>query len=150
MKPVGADMDPSDLPAIPVQVSGPDPSKDVRKVISASGKEFDVPTIVTSGFDLDQLMCTICTKTFKNDKTLMSHMLHHFGVTPKMASCPICGLTLQKKSYARHLRLHGNVVPEVCPYCNKEFREKRSLDKHIKAIHQAERPFACPIGKRNF
>ena len=145
VKPVGADMDPSDLPAIPVQVSGPDPSKDVRKVISPAGKEFDVPNIVTSGFDLDQLMCTICTKTFKNDKTLMSHMLHHFGVTPKMASCPICGLTLQKKSYARHLRLHGNVVPEVCPYCNKEFREKRSLDKHIKAIHQAERPFACPI-----
>ena len=145
VKPVGADVDPTDLPAIPVTMSGPDPSKDVRKEISPMGKEFDVPTIVSGGYDLDQLMCTICTKTFKNDKTLMSHMLHHFGVTPKMASCPICGLTLQKKSYARHLRLHGNVVPEVCPYCNKEFREKRSLDKHIKAIHNAERPFACTM-----
>ena len=145
VKPVGADVDPTDLPAIPVMMSGPDPSKDVRKEISPLGKEFDVPTIVSGGYDLDQLMCTICTKTFKNDKTLMSHMLHHFGVTPKMASCPICGLTLQKKSYARHLRLHGNVVPEVCPYCNKEFREKRSLDKHIKAIHNAERPFACTM-----
>ena len=146
VKPMGVDMDPFDLPAVPVQPPpGPDPSKETRKVISASGKEFDVPTIVTSGYDLDKLMCTFCTKPFKNDKTLMSHMLHHFGVTPKMASCPICGLTLQKKSYARHLRLHGNVVPEICPYCNKEFREKRSLDKHIKAIHHAERPFACPI-----
>ena len=85
-----------------------------------TGKEFDVPTIVTSGYDLDKLLCTFCNKVFKNDKTLMSHMLHHFGVTPKMASCPICGLTLQKKSYARHLRLHGNVVPEVCQYCQKE------------------------------
>ena len=37
------------------------------------------------------------------------------------------------------------MVPEICPYCNKEFREKRSLDKHIKAIHHAERPFACPV-----
>ena len=146
VKPVGVDMDPLELPAVPVQPPpGPDPAKETRKVISASGKEFDVPTIVTSGYDLDKLMCTFCTKVFKNDKTLMSHMLHHFGVTPKMASCPICGLTLQKKSYARHLRLHGNVVPEICPYCNKEFREKRSLDKHIKAIHHAERPFACPI-----
>ena len=150
VQPVGEDISTSDLPAIPVNTAtGPDPSKDVRKVISPMGKEFDVPIIVTSGYDLDQLMCTICTKTFKNDKTLMSHMLHHFGVTPKMASCPICGLTLQKKSYARHLRLHGNVVPEVCPYCNKEFREKRSLDKHIKAIHNAERPFACTMADCN-
>ena len=150
VKPMGVDMDPLDLPAVPVQPPpGPDPAKETRKVISASGKEFDVPTIVTSGYDLDKLMCTFCTKPFKNDKTLMSHMLHHFGVTPKMASCPICGLTLQKKSYARHLRLHGNVVPEICPYCNKEFREKRSLDKHIKAIHHAERPFACPIADCN-
>jgi len=146
VKPIGVDMEPSELPAIPVAPpTGPDPSKDTMKVISASGKEFDVPTIVTSGYDLDKLLCTFCNKVFKNDKTLMSHMLHHFGVTPKMASCPICGLTLQKKSYARHLRLHGNVVPEVCQYCQKEFREKRSMDKHIKAIHQAERPYICPI-----
>ena len=145
VKPVGPDINPSELPAIPVHQTGPDPSKDTRKVISPSGKEFDVPSLVISGYDLDKLMCTFCNKSFKNDKTLMSHMLHHFGVTPKMASCPICGLTLQKKSYARHMRLHGNVVPEICPYCNKEFREKRSLDKHIRAIHQAERPYACPI-----
>ena len=146
VKPIGVDMEPSEMPAIPVAPQpGPDPSKETRKVISVTGKEFDVPTIVTSGYDLDKLLCTFCNKVFKNDKTLMSHMLHHFGVTPKMASCPICGLTLQKKSYARHLRLHGNVVPEVCPYCQKEFREKRSMDKHIKAIHQAERPYICPI-----
>ena len=170
VKPIGVDMDTSgknfciqirdircgrvcfmtfflaEMPAIPVAPQpGPDPAKETRKVMSASGKEFDVPTIVTSGYDLDKLLCTFCNKVFKNDKTLMSHMLHHFGVTPKMASCPICGLTLQKKSYARHLRLHGNVVPEICPYCQKEFREKRSMDKHIKAIHQAERPYICPI-----
>ena len=52
-----------------------------------------------------------------------------------MATCPICGLSLQKKSFARHVRLHGDVKPEVCPYCKKEFREERSLDKHIRAIH---------------
>ncbi len=95
-------------------------------------------------------MCTYCDKNFKNDKTLMGHMLGHFGVTPKMASCPICGLTLQKKSYARHLRLHGTVVPEKCPYCQKEFREKRSLEKHIKAIHQAERPYPCDFCPETF
>ena len=60
-----------------------------------------------------------------------------------MATCPICELLLQKKSFARHVRLHGDVKPEVCPCCKKEFREKRSLDKHIRAIHEAERPYAC-------
>ena len=95
-------------------------------------------------------MCTICDKNFKIDKTLMGHMLGHFGVTPKMASCPICGLTLQKKSYARHLRLHGSVVPEKCPYCGKEFREKRSLEKHVKAIHNAERPYNCEYCSETF
>jgi uncharacterized C2H2 Zn-finger protein len=95
-------------------------------------------------------MCTICDKNFKNDKTLMGHMLGHFGVTPKMASCPICGLTLQKKSYARHLRLHGSVVPEKCQFCGKEFREKRSLEKHVKAIHQADRPYNCEYCPETF
>ena len=113
------------------------------------GMEFNVPTIVSGGYNLDQLMCTICVKTFKADKSLMIHMVHHFGVAPKSATCPICGLTLQKKSYARHLRLHGNVVPEVCPYCKKDFRERRSLDKHIKLIHNSERPFACTMPNCN-
>ena len=36
---MGVDMEPSELPAIPVAPpTGPDPSKDTMKVISASGK----------------------------------------------------------------------------------------------------------------
>ena len=130
--------------------AGPDPSKETRTEVTPAGNKFEVPTIVTSGYDLDTLMCTICNRVFKNDKTLMGHMLNHFGVAPKMAHCPLCGLTLQKKSYARHLRLHGDVVPEICPYCQKGFRERRSLDKHIKAVHHAERPFACEYCPERF
>ena len=80
---------------------------------------------------------------FQNDKTLMGHMTSHFGIGPKMAKCPICGLTLQKKSYARHLRLHGDVEPKKCKFCHKEFREQRSLDKHIKAVHSGPKPYTC-------
>jgi uncharacterized C2H2 Zn-finger protein len=143
-------LDPATLPAIPILSTDPDPFKDTITVVTASGAKFDVPTVVTGGYDLDQLMCTFCNRTFKNDKTLLSHMLNHFGVTPKMAHCPVCGLTLQRKSYARHLRLHGNVIPEVCPFCQKEFREKRSLDKHIKAIHRADRPYSCEYCDEKF
>ena len=122
----------------------PDPAKDTYTLTTSSGQKIDVPTIITSGYDFENLLCLFCEKQpFKNDKTLINHLLNHFGVAPKMATCPICGLSLQKKSFARHVRLHGDVQPEVCPYCKKEFREKRSLDKHVRAIHEAERPFPC-------
>ena len=142
----------SKVPPIPVNPLESMFNKEMHTVITPAGQKFEIPTIVTHGYDLDQLVCTLCNpnKTFKNDKTLMGHMLGHFGVAPKMAKCPICGLTLQKKSYARHLRLHGNVVPENCPYCQKGFRERRSLDKHIRAIHHADRPFSCDYCDEKF
>ena len=128
----------------PVDPNAKDPTKETFTHITSSGQKIEVPTIITSGYDFDNLLCLFCEKQqFKNDKTLINHLLNHFGVAPKMATCPICGLSLQKKSFARHVRLHGDVKPEVCPYCKKEFREKRSLDKHIRAIHEAERPFPC-------
>ena len=122
----------------------PDPSKDCFTYTTKTGVKIEVPTIITSGYNFENLLCLFCdNQQFKNDKTLINHLLNHFGVAPKMATCPICHLSLQKKSFARHVRLHGDVQPEVCPYCKKEFREKRSLDKHIRAIHEAERPFPC-------
>ena len=123
-----------------------DPTKETFTHTTPSGHKVEVPVIITSGYDFDNLLCLFCdNQAFKNEKTLINHLLSHFGVAPKMATCPVCGLSLQKKSFARHVRLHGDVKPEVCPYCSKEFREKRSLDKHIRAIHEAERPFPCDL-----
>ena len=128
----------------PVDPNAKDPTKETFTYTTSSGQKIEVPTIITSGYDFENLLCLFCDRQqFKNDKTLINHLLNHFGVAPKMATCPICGLSLQKKSFARHVRLHGDVKPEVCPYCKKEFREKRSLDKHIRAIHEAERPYPC-------
>ena len=128
----------------PVDPLAKDPTKDTFTLTTAAGAKIEVPTITTGGYDFDRLLCLFCERQqFKNDKTLINHLLNHFGVAPKMATCPICGLSLQKKSFAQHVRLHGDVKPEVCPYCKKEFREKRTLIKHIRAIHEAERPYAC-------
>ena len=41
------------------------------------------------------------------------------------------------------VRQHCDVKPEVCPYCKKECHDQRPLDKDIRAIHEADRPFAC-------
>ena len=128
----------------PRDSSGNDPTKETYTHTKIDGTRIEVPTIITNGYDFENMRCMLCEKPpFKNEKTLINHLLNHFGVTPKMAKCPVCGLSLQKKSFARHARLHGDFIPETCPYCKKEFREKRSLEKHIKAIHEAERPLDC-------
>ena len=104
----------------PVDPLAKDPTKDTFTLTTAVGSRIEVPTIITGGYDFDRLLCLFCERQqFKNDKTLINHLLNHFGVAPKMATCPICGLFLQKKSFARHVRLHGDVKPEVCSYCKK-------------------------------
>jgi uncharacterized C2H2 Zn-finger protein len=104
-----------------------------------------VPTIVTSGFDLDACQCTICNKVFKSDKTLMGHMITHFGVGPRMARCPVCDLTLQKKSYARHLRLHSS-NPHPCTSCPARFPTAATLAAHVLAAHTvAPQPVAPAV-----
>lgn len=142
-------IDSTKFPPIPISRDF-DPMKDTITVTTVSGNTYEVPTVFKGGYDLDQLLCKNRNKSFKNDKTLIGHMLNHFGVTPKMTSCPVCDLTVKKKSYARHIRLYGNVIPEICQYCHKEFREKRSLDKHIKAIHFADRPYSCHLCNERF
>ena len=93
------------------------PPKDTFTLTTSGGTKIEVPTINTGGYDFDRLLCLFCERQqFKNDKTLINHLLNHFGVAPKMATCPICGLSLQKKSFAKHVRLHDDVKPEVCPY----------------------------------
>ena len=127
----------------PVDPLAKDPTKDTFTLTTAASAKIEVPTIITGGYDFHRLLCLFCERQqFKNDKTLINHLLNHFGVAPKMATCPICGLSLQKKSFEQFVRLHGDVKPEVCTYCKKEFRGKRSLNKHIRAIHEAERPNA--------
>lgn len=32
-----------------------------------------------------------------------------------------------------------------CPHCDRRFREKKYLDKHIREVHQQHEPFSCPV-----
>ena len=80
------------------------------------------------------------------DATYMKYLTkHNHAITCRRPAitCPIFVLSLQKKSFARHVRPHSAVKPEMCPYCQKEVCEKRALNKHIRAIHETGRPFAC-------
>ena len=82
----------------PVDPLAKDPTKDTFTLTTAVGAKIEVPTIITGGYDFDRLLCLFCERQqFKNDKTLINHLLNHFGVAPKMATCPICGLFFTKE-----------------------------------------------------
>ena len=122
----------------------PDPAKETRKVTNASGKQFDVPILVTSGYDLDNMRCTLCDKSFKHDRFLMEHLLRHFGIKPKKTTCPVCQKPVNRKSFVRHLRLlHGienkkisdEKSKKTCPFCSKKVHRNSYL-RHLKYFHE--------------
>lgn len=48
-----------------------------------------------------------------------------------------------------HLRTHTSILPYVCPFCRRRFREKGSLLRHQR-MHTGERPFKCQHCNRAF
>ena len=68
-----------------------DPTKEPFTHITSSGQKIEVPTIITGGYDFDNLLCLFCEKQqFKNDITLINHLLNHFGVAPKTMQKETC------------------------------------------------------------
>ncbi|XP_064463841.1 zinc finger protein 596-like [Ornithodoros turicata] len=44
-----------------------------------------------------------------------------------------------------HERSHAGKKPYVCSVCCKGFTEKRSLDRHCKAVHEDLRKYTCSL-----
>jgi hypothetical protein len=74
--------------------------------------------------------------------------LHFDAVHEKIKHrCDVCGLEFTR---AHNLRNHKQIHEENQPkYCNLgecknvKFREKKGLDRHIRAVHKKERPYTC-------
>ena len=48
-----------------------------------------------------------------------------------------------------HIRIHYNIKPYSCRYCNKSFNQKGNLKTHLR-IHTGERPFKCRKCNKGF
>lgn len=92
--------------------------------------------------------CEICNKSFANKKFLKSHKKIH----NTKHKCKYCskGFSVPSK-LERHLRIHTNTKPFVCPVenCRKSFSDKCNLTGH-KLTHSNQKNFACDICKKSY
>ncbi|KAK3137647.1 hypothetical protein QOZ80_5BG0455130 [Eleusine coracana subsp. coracana] len=85
-----------------------------------------------------------CMKTFTNVECLMAHNQS----CHRHIQCDVCGTKQLKKNFKRHRRMHeGSCVTEKikCHFkdCKCSFSKKSNLDKHVKAVHEQQKPFIC-------
>ena len=73
--------------------------------------------------------CRICPRTFRNKSELLMHEKSHKGNTEKY---------LKPKHESK------------CPHCEKVFREKGNLKKHISSVHDKLRKFQCHLCDSTF
>merc|ERR1719508_648769 len=80
-------------------------------------------------------VCDICGKGFTQKSHLDKHKVIHTGERKYPCKEEGCGKSFKQKWHlVQHERLHTGVKPYQCKYCEVKFRQKSSLDSHIK-IH---------------
>lgn len=89
---------------------------------------------------------TECDKSFCSSYDLKQHNIsrHHKGDRSDR-TCNICFKVFKKVKYMQvHQASIHNTDPQFfCPICNRGFSFQRSMDRHIKAIHEDIKDFHC-------
>ncbi|XP_069142721.1 uncharacterized protein [Argopecten irradians] len=99
-------------------------------------------------------ICTHCSKEFKYESSLKSHIIRHNPDAPKRFHCEKCSYESNyKANLKKHMaNIHGEKVKHVrCvhPDCEKMFYTEDSMRRHLK-WHSEERPFKCPNCDKRF
>ncbi|KAL3884425.1 hypothetical protein ACJMK2_024564 [Sinanodonta woodiana] len=93
------------------------------------------------------LRCTTCKQHFSSLKCLRKHLKKKVPCLSveerrERYQCKTCGRQfLAHSSLTRHLATHSDERSVPCPKCDKKFKHKENLFKHMK-IHQ-QKPLAC-------
>ena len=68
----------------------------------------------------------------------------------KLFICIMCNKTFKKKSLiSKHIKRHSGSRQYPCNVCNKTFKQKSNLIRHEK-IHSGSRPFSCSVCNKSF
>jgi uncharacterized Zn-finger protein len=76
------------------------------------------------------LDCIKCNMLLGNLDNFNLHMNDHWS---EDKCCPVCGLLINSKrfNFKQHLKIHTGEKPFVCAICNRSFRQKAHMVKHV-------------------
>jgi len=89
--------------------------------------------------------CEICKRRLLSTDSLEAHLQRHEG-SRNIDSyiCTTCGETfLTKNKLNKHVIIHGEVNPYVCPVCQKAFEKRANQVQHI--LTHMNNVYACDI-----
>ncbi|XP_052129843.1 zinc finger protein 93-like isoform X2 [Frankliniella occidentalis] len=94
--------------------------------------------------------CSECDKSFWYKQSLIGHIkqTHTGDVDYK---CELCGKGFFKKTeLTRHRPTHSNETPHKCPQCGMGFKITKTLKRHIRNVHTAQRSYTCHMCGKSF
>ena len=94
----------------------------------------------------DKYVCQHCKLICASRKTLWAHKHSIHNPDRQVYQCEICAQVFkQKRSLDTHLKKHRNELNHLCDICDKKFVSKSNLLVH-KISHKVDRPYVCPVG----
>ena len=80
--------------------------------------------------DIWPLDCIKCNSLLGNLENFNIHMNDHWSDDK---CCPVCGLLINSKrfNFKQHLKIHTGEKPFTCNICNRSFRQKAHMVKHV-------------------
>ncbi|KAM3956291.1 uncharacterized protein ACR2FA_009741 [Aphomia sociella] len=88
--------------------------------------------------------CSVCNYCFRDASNYRRHIAKHDGarslagraVPRRTYQCPRCSLAFHSnKDMRRHTAVHTDSKPFRCKVCNRSFRRKDNLERHIRNTH---------------
>jgi uncharacterized Zn-finger protein len=120
----------------PLKPMGMSPLKKHKKSMSPNKSSIQEDNVAVQAYETqlqDELWpveCIKCTAVVSGLESFNKHMNDHWSDDK---CCPVCGLLINSKrfNFKQHLKIHTGEKPFVCNICNRSFRQKAHMVKHV-------------------
>ena len=95
-------------------------------------------------------VCLLCYRTFADKGCRVRHERRVHGKPEKRLACGVCNKGFYNASSLRvHMRRHTDERPYDCSHCGKAFKQQIDRDRHVRAVEEGRKDYACiECGKR--
>ena len=121
----------------------------LKRHLEEQHKVFDLENPIQNK-DPSEFVCNLCSKGFKRNEHLASHMNSHKFKKDKY-TCSDCGKQFTTKSNLNHHQVShtDNKEKYVCDLCQKTFSSKGNLGRHKEGVHNRT-AHICDICDKEF